>query len=98
MAAPPSSPAVQAVLEALDALYKSNDRAAMEQANTWLQDFQKTVSALAKRFSWVATRLPLTSSLAMPYNSPMRGTQQMCYFWHRISPSNLAFLPPRRFA
>lgn len=38
------SPAVQAVLTALDALYNKPEKEAKDQANSWLQDFQKTVS------------------------------------------------------
>lgn len=36
-------PDVQAVLEALDALYNKPDNEAKQGANRWLQGFQKTV-------------------------------------------------------
>lgn len=35
--------AVQAVLAALEALYKNPDKQAKDEANSWLQSFQKTV-------------------------------------------------------
>ena len=34
---------VQAVLSALDAFSRAPEKAALEQANTWLQDFQHSV-------------------------------------------------------
>lgn len=40
---PQSAAALQAVLQALESLYRDPDKAAKEQANAWLQDFQKTV-------------------------------------------------------
>lgn len=40
---PQSAAALQAVLQALESLYRNPDKAAKEQANAWLQDFQKTV-------------------------------------------------------
>lgn len=43
MAVSQQSPAVQAVLTALDALYTNPDKQAKEEANSWLQNFQKTV-------------------------------------------------------
>ena len=39
-----STAALQAVMQALETLHKNPDKAAKDQANTWLQDFQKTVS------------------------------------------------------
>lgn len=44
MAAAQHSPAVQAVLSALDALYNKPEKQAKDEANNWLQNFQKTVS------------------------------------------------------
>lgn len=46
MAASPASPAVQAVLNALDALYNKPEKQAKDEANTWLQNFQKTVGGV----------------------------------------------------
>lgn len=36
--------AVQAVLSALDVFSRAPDKAALDQANTWLQDFQHSVN------------------------------------------------------
>ena len=40
---------VQAVLSALDVFSRAPEKAALEQANTWLQDFQHSVNT---RFAW----------------------------------------------
>jgi hypothetical protein len=45
MAASQASPAVQAVLTALDALYTKPGKEEKNEANNWLQNFQKTVGA-----------------------------------------------------
>ncbi|MCO5588073.1 hypothetical protein L7F22_042028 [Adiantum nelumboides] len=45
MAANDQSSAIDAVLAALDTLYKNPDNSAKQQANTWLQNFQKTPEA-----------------------------------------------------
>jgi transportin-3 len=57
MAASQESPAVQAVLTALDALYNKPEKSVKDEANTWLQNFQKTVSGRIKLIiSWSMIR------------------------------------------
>lgn len=40
---PQSQAALQAVMQALESLYKNPDQSAKKAANEWLEDFQKTV-------------------------------------------------------
>lgn len=42
---PQSAAALQAVMQALESLYKNPDKEAKDAANSWLQDFQKTPEA-----------------------------------------------------
>ncbi|CAO1616063.1 unnamed protein product [Sympodiomycopsis kandeliae] len=44
-AASPPDAALQAVMQALESLYKNPDKAAKDEANRWLQDFQQTPEA-----------------------------------------------------
>lgn len=51
--ADPASATVSSVLQALDSLYKTTDNAARNQANNWLQEFQKTVSLESSSTSYL---------------------------------------------
>lgn len=56
----PDGNSLQTVLQALESLYKNPDKAAKDQANRWLQDFQQTPDA------WVTA-----NSLLLDQNLPV---------------------------
>lgn len=89
------SPAVQAVLTALDALYNKPEKEAKDQANSWLQDFQKTVGGLTRALTFVRTNTDLGRAILS-----FRGRLQP-EAWETANTLLLAQdlpIPPRLFA